>query len=351
MYLTDYTVPIEKCDEETEFIPATSDLCCCCLKSGDQESTLSAEPQAALHFESLIGRVNLGLALKFCSNCVECLNCVSEFKQTCVQSVEFISKIQAIDVLDEKIDDSYFMAAIKMEETEGGLNVDAQLFESEQSESAEEESAAEEDEEEIFEKPKRMTRKRKARHKKQIKVEKDAGDDDEKLRYCGICQQYFKNVLMPHIFDCHIKDLGDDRYHCLICDHILSQKSTLKFHFESHNTTDKPLTCNICAETFNQKRAFVKHCQKHQKYECEHCNRKLSTKSRLREHILTQHTDAKKCSYCSEVFYDEAEYAEHQKLERERREKAKDTIRRVCDICGFNASCGPALSAHKERRQ
>lgn len=82
------------------------------------------------------------------------------------------------------------------------------------------------------------------------------------------------------------------------------------------NSSQEPLTCDLCLESFNSKKLLTTHMKYHQsiiQFSCETCNAKFKTKSLLRSHIKRMHQSVLNvsCEHCPRMFKSKGDRSTH----------------------------------------
>ena len=116
-------------------------------------------------------------------------------------------------------------------------------------------------------------------------------------------------------------------YKCQICDNKFSHERTLTIHMRSHrlrNYSKKQVCiCKTCGEVYKDRKELVHHKRIHvpvkkarkptEKYACEECEKKFSSKSSLLAHQKKDHeaTKVHECEICQESFTSESYFKKH----------------------------------------
>ena len=103
--------------------------------------------------------------------------------------------------------------------------------------------------------------------------------------------QFFKRMDMK---SCFIK-IGQS-YKCLICEKLLTGRSSTVFHWRSH-FGDKRYRCDICNKTFTHPSNMKSHRrtlhtgENLERFKCTYCGRGFQRGDRLKYHVLKAHTN------------------------------------------------------------
>lgn len=134
--------------------------------------------------------------------------------------------------------------------------------------------------------------------------------DDVKLVHCRVCMK----IVKKSIFNGHMETHSEIPWVCKICDKVVATSRALKLHTMTHST-EKPLKCTDCDETFMSKVVLDHHMRFHGKgpkfMQCETCFKEFSTKITLKSHIEKVHLDISKCEVCKEMFSSREILKEH----------------------------------------
>ena len=139
---------------------------------------------------------------------------------------------------------------------------------------------------------------------------------------CCICQKKFllRNNLMRHLRNVHKQGVGNKHF-CPTCGKQFYYKDDLKNHLQVHQGELK-FKCSIsnCEKAYSTLKALKKHNKLTHEVDidsvtCKVCNKQLSTKFKLKAHMLV-HSNAKpfSCSHCSETFKEKRNVVKHMRL-------------------------------------
>lgn len=139
---------------------------------------------------------------------------------------------------------------------------------------------------------------------------------------CCICQQKFllRKNLLKHLRNVH-KQGSTNKHYCPTCGKQFYYKDDLKNHILVHEGELKH-TCSEtdCIKAYSTLKALKKHQKNAHQVDinlvtCKICQKQLSTKFKLRTHMLV-HSNAKpfSCTHCSETFKERRNVVKHIKL-------------------------------------
>lgn len=149
----------------------------------------------------------------------------------------------------------------------------------------------------------------------------------KKLKTRGSWQIHRKRHLKQFVVSCTLCDKGFVTYQeyenhmgskhdigshiCNVCGRKCCDKATLLNHMKRHEEgygTESNIKCNFCEKTFYNPRNAKAHYSRVHKYAsqgfiCDHCGKKLNSKSSLANHVLS-HQGIKPlgCPYCTRTF-------------------------------------------------
>ena len=140
---------------------------------------------------------------------------------------------------------------------------------------------------------------------------------------CCICQKKFllRNNLVRHLKNVHNQGGGGNKHYCPTCGKQFYYKDDLKHHIAVHEGDLKfKCTINSCEKAYSTLKALKKHNKLTHEVDaetvtCKICNKQLSTKFKLKAHMLV-HSNAKpfSCAHCSETFKEKRNVVKHMKL-------------------------------------
>lgn len=145
---------------------------------------------------------------------------------------------------------------------------------------------------------------------------------------CKMCPEVFPthSQLYHHMCKYHTGHIG---LNCPICNKRFQYERNLNQHIASvhvdngnvTNCTDEPgrSICEICGASFDKissLRSHSRYVHSIEKFYCQYCNRKLSSKKSLKEHIQFQHEltfVTHECEDCQRIFKYKSSYRLHMK--------------------------------------
>ena len=139
---------------------------------------------------------------------------------------------------------------------------------------------------------------------------------------CCICQKKFllRNNLMRHLRNVHKQGAGNKHF-CPTCGKQFYYKDDLKNHMPVHQGELK-FKCSLsdCDKAYSTLKALKKHNKLTHEVDidtvtCKICSKQLSTKFKLKAHMLV-HSNAKpfSCAHCSETFKEKRNVVKHMRL-------------------------------------
>ncbi|XP_023947274.2 zinc finger protein 26 [Bicyclus anynana] len=139
----------------------------------------------------------------------------------------------------------------------------------------------------------------------------------DKGTYCDVCEIQFetRDMYLQHTHKRMIQE-------CHICGLVFASRGGLCKHLRCTHKIEAPKTvfCDICGESFHDKRQLKPHYMKvHLKvsYTCRYCKKIFRAKESYRRHVLLKHPNQsqsqnqQKCDHCPETFLDEFELCKH----------------------------------------
>ena len=134
----------------------------------------------------------------------------------------------------------------------------------------------------------------------------------------------------------------EGKWRCVFCNKVLSNKANLQQHMQTHTATEKVFKCEQCGAKFAQQlylRSHVRrvHCPAEN---CRKCGA-LVKRDSMRKHILRAHGKSSRfrCSICYEEFENNGELQEH---------KQSHKVIHQCELCGKTYDKQSALRYHME---
>ncbi|VVC34795.1 Zinc finger C2H2-type,Zinc finger, RING/FYVE/PHD-type [Cinara cedri] len=147
-------------------------------------------------------------------------------------------------------------------------------------------------------------------------------DSLEKLFKCPVCDKafLFKEYLTLHTNSQH----KGKHYMCQICGKTFSTNSLLNKHQLCH-TDERPYMCEHCGRTFkcknhcdthtkNMHPGYPQHALPPEKFECNLCNKKFSTKIYRDMHFKRHNGQGHNCDICFKLFVSKAHMQRHIKI-------------------------------------
>ena len=169
-------------------------------------------------------------------------------------------------------------------------------------------------------------------------------DKGEKLHSCPICEKKFSQSGALSI---HKEKHNDTKYSCSHCERSYSSKYHLKKHEEIH--FDLPsLNCNICGFKTKIKSTLYHHTNGvHRKawrktFKCKECDKVLSTKQYLKDHVQVKHlgNEDYSCSLCDFKSGYDSNLRKHV-------DSIHNASQLKCDVCEWEGK-GHRLKFHKK---
>ena len=102
-------------------------------------------------------------------------------------------------------------------------------------------------------------------------------------------------------------------FNCTHCDKKFSTKSKLRKHLRYHNLKNITYECPICNQIFPKKIDLKRHLEEVHEGKCPECNTKFSHVYELINHVQLGHEGKKphNCSYCDKSFYEKIKLKKH----------------------------------------
>jgi len=139
----------------------------------------------------------------------------------------------------------------------------------------------------------------------------------EKPYQCEICHARFtqSNSLKAHRL---IHSGNKPVFKCSLCPTTCGRKTDLRIHVQKLHTSEKPLICKRCDQTFPDRYSFKQHLKTHEGekcFKCDLCNYASVSARHLESHMLI-HTDKKPfmCDECEQSFRQKQLLKRHKNL-------------------------------------
>ncbi|RWS04673.1 Zinc-finger double domain containing protein 12-like protein [Dinothrombium tinctorium] len=139
----------------------------------------------------------------------------------------------------------------------------------------------------------------------------------EKPYECDVCHARFtqSNSLKAHRL---IHSGNKPIFKCDLCPTTCGRKTDLRIHVQKLHTSDKPLTCKRCDQSFPDRYSFKIHLKSHEGekcFKCDLCNYASVSARHLESHMLI-HTDQKpfQCEECEQSFRQKQLLKRHKNL-------------------------------------
>ena len=139
----------------------------------------------------------------------------------------------------------------------------------------------------------------------------------EKPYQCEVCQARFtqSNSLKAHRL---IHSGNKPIFKCSMCPTTCGRKTDLRIHVQKLHTSEKPLVCKRCDQTFPDRYSFKQHLKTHEGekcFKCDLCNYASVSARHLESHMLI-HTDKKPflCDECEQSFRQKQLLKRHKNL-------------------------------------
>ena len=133
-------------------------------------------------------------------------------------------------------------------------------------------------------------------------------------------------------------------YFCDRCGKKLTSKKKVREHIlrvhEGVETPKKPSTCNVCSKTFDTEYKMKYHRGKeHHRFQCELCEYQCALSSGLRKHMARHAGPSFKCGFCDKMVKSRASLVVH-----EREHTGERPYK--CAVCGNGYKSGTVLGTH-----
>jgi len=139
----------------------------------------------------------------------------------------------------------------------------------------------------------------------------------EKPYECDVCHARFtqSNSLKAHRL---IHSGNKPVFKCELCPTTCGRKTDLRIHVQKLHTSEKPMTCKRCDQSFPDRYTFKQHLKSHDGekcFKCDLCNYASISARHLESHMLI-HTDQKpfQCDECEQSFRQKQLLKRHKNL-------------------------------------
>lgn len=146
---------------------------------------------------------------------------------------------------------------------------------------------------------------------------KDKKDVRVRTKLSFICSYCGKSLQTRTNLDWHVRIHTNEKPHeCDVCNRMFRTPVTLAAHKLIH-TNEKPYSCGICNAAFRQSAHLKTHQLRHQdekKFSCKICDMSTKFKYNLDTHMRDVHFSAKKnyqCEICQEKMYTKTKLTNH----------------------------------------
>ncbi|XP_044729591.1 zinc finger protein OZF-like [Chrysoperla carnea] len=161
---------------------------------------------------------------------------------------------------------------------------------------------------------------------------------------CEICSRYFNQpyLLKNHMRSCHSNDRN---YTCPKCGKTYKTSDYLQKHLKFHEPDLKPqFECEICNKKLSSKASLTYHQKLHlgeKDFSCEQCGKTYFNICSLQYHIATVHSEAKpfSCEQCQKTFKTKRILECHIRVHSDEKQYA-------CEVCGKRFLRKEALTQH-----
>lgn len=137
---------------------------------------------------------------------------------------------------------------------------------------------------------------------------------------CNFCKLLFKNAtaLTTHHQYCTSENPHTGKPICKHCGKLYSTWYTVKDHIKTEHL-GMMMQCELCGKQLRNKSDLDEHILRHREpkpYACHHCEKRYTTKERVKVHILMQHLHQTNyiCEICSRRFVHEIDMNKHKAL-------------------------------------
>lgn len=300
------------------------------------------------------------LAIELCNFCLKALNDIEEFRVTCLNSIEFLSRKHILKGSDDadafSMDLNLDVEPVKDEEV---LFVDSFPVKVEVSEERRESRRLKQDRQKhavstIDDDIPSVGKKEKKKIKKRLEKSDVTETGKREAAYCSLCCEYYQRNINGHIMENHATKTFDDQFRCNICEEVVKSEQQLTTHFDAHRDYDRPKKCSKCDATYKNRKEYRNHVKTHitkdfttRVYACEYCEVVYRSSTNLKYHVMIKHQGALCCKYCHKGFFDQDEFDKHIKWEEEKISERKF----YCDFCGYASKWKAALWDHLKKYQ
>lgn len=158
--------------------------------------------------------------------------------------------------------------------------------------------------------------------------------------FCNRCKTYFKD---RPLYDEHMIENHSSTDTCQFCDKKFTTTSSLLSHLKTHTTIN--FTCEKCKITVNSRKLLEKHnCIIKKRYFCEICKKSFENIINLKNHLLKDHSNHKKCAYCTKYFTSNKYLVAH--IVRSHMHKILDMLPFKCRRCSIKFGSKNYLGQH-----
>ncbi|XP_038059517.1 zinc finger protein 208-like isoform X2 [Patiria miniata] len=168
---------------------------------------------------------------------------------------------------------------------------------------------------------------------------------------CQNCSETFTTPqnLKTHVVNEHT-NAGERPFACAMCSKTFKRTGNLKDHVNIHSK-EKKLSCKVCKQAFLSRAARSRHTKSHNqekqdtavdfKFECEHCQFRFPTKSKLTEHMRSHRPRRHlPCKVCGMEFETKEDLKSHSSSVH------SSDASLSCSTCNRNFSCKQSLKIH-----
>ena len=168
---------------------------------------------------------------------------------------------------------------------------------------------------------------------------------------CGFCDCVFKSCqdltshVNDHLFNDYEFEVQVKRVKCDLCDETFPNKRALANHgMKAHG---KGVSCRYCSKKFAGPSNLSIHERRHlteRQFVCELCNKSFNQRAHLQDHMRS-HSDHKEfsCEHCGKQFKFKAGLNKHKQREHDPNYERQHT----CDVCGVSTHTDAKLKLHR----